>query len=67
MLLIWPVAQEAEYLALERAYLGARTEPYEWLVVEVEGRLIRRPSADPSVSARRRTLIVDRFASTASP
>jgi copper homeostasis protein (lipoprotein) len=59
----WPVAQEADYLDLERAYLATRSEPFQRLLVEIEGHLVDRPNADPSVKALRRTLIVDRFIS----
>lgn len=59
----WPVAQEADYLNLERAYLAARSEPFQRLLVEVEGHRVERPSADPSVKSLRRTLTVDRFLS----
>lgn len=38
----FPVAQEADNVALERAYLAARQEPGEELLVSVEGRITRR-------------------------
>ncbi|HSA61622.1 MAG TPA: META domain-containing protein, partial [Nitrospiraceae bacterium] len=39
----FPVAQEGDYLALERAYLGTRRTPGEPLLVTFEGRLTSRP------------------------
>jgi copper homeostasis protein (lipoprotein) len=41
-----PVAQEADNLALERAYLAARREPGEALLVEIEGQIALRPKME---------------------
>lgn len=54
-----PVAQEGDYLALERAYL-ARQPAGAPLTVSLQGRLLPRPSAEPG-QAPRRSLVVDRF------
>ncbi|MDP2955372.1 MAG: META domain-containing protein [Longimicrobiales bacterium] len=40
------IAQEGEYLALERAYLADRSSPGEPLLVTVRGRLTLRPGMD---------------------
>jgi copper homeostasis protein (lipoprotein) len=42
----FPVAQERDYLALERAYLGARQTPGELLLVTLDGRLTTRPGGE---------------------
>jgi len=55
-----PVAMEADYKALEAAYLQARTEPGERLLVSVEGLLTPRPSMEESQPPRT-TLVVERF------
>ena len=57
-----PVAMEADYRRLERAYLKAqpadrRGQP---LLVNLEGLLTNRPSAEPG-QAPQRTLVVERF------
>lgn len=57
-----PVAMEGDYLRLERAYLralpgGAAGQP---LLVSLEGRISRRPSAEPGAPALP-TLVVERF------
>lgn len=54
-----PVAQEGDYLALERAYL-ARQPAGAALTVSLQGRLLPRPSAEPG-QAPRNSLVVDRF------
>lgn len=54
----YPIAQEGDYLALERAYLDARAEPGAPLKVHVEGGLAMRPAME---GPDRMTLIVDRF------
>jgi copper homeostasis protein (lipoprotein) len=41
-----PVAMEAEYKALEAAYQKARRQPGEALLVNLEGRIASRPSAE---------------------
>ena len=57
-----PVAMEADYLRLERAYLKAqpaerRGQP---LLVNLEGLITNRPSAEPGQPPQR-TLVVERF------
>ena len=56
-----PVAQEGEYLALERAYLADQSAPGEPLYVNVEGSLLMRPAVE---GPDRRSLIVERFVRT---
>ena len=41
-----PVAQEADNVALERAYLAARSAPGEALLVSLEGQIASRPKMD---------------------
>ena len=41
-----PVAQEADNIALERAYLAARRAPGEALLVDLEGRIALRPKME---------------------
>lgn len=55
-----PVAMEAGYPALEAAYLKARSQPGERLLVSVEGLLALRPSMEESQPPRT-TLVVERF------
>jgi uncharacterized lipoprotein YbaY/uncharacterized lipoprotein NlpE involved in copper resistance len=55
-----PVAMEADYKALEAAYLKARREPGERLLVSLEGLLAPRPSMEESQPPRT-TLVVERF------
>jgi len=57
-----PVAMEGDYLALERAYLAARPAdaPGEPLLVNLEGLIGNRPSAEPGRGPVR-TLVVERF------
>jgi hypothetical protein len=55
----YPVAQEADYLALERAYLAAEHEPGEALLVAIVGRVDQRPPMEGE--GTRETLIVERF------
>ena len=55
-----PVAMEADYKALEAAYMKARTEPGERLLVSLEGLLAPRPSMESSQPPRT-TLVVERF------
>jgi copper homeostasis protein (lipoprotein) len=57
-----PVAMEADYRRLERAYLKAqpaerRGQP---LLVNLEGLITNRPSAEPGLPPQR-TLVVERF------
>ena len=55
-----PVAMEADYPALEAAYLKARPGPGERVLVSVEGLLAPRPSMEESQPPRT-TLVVERF------
>ncbi len=55
-----PVAMEGDFRALEAAYLGARTQPGERLLVSVEGLLAPRPSMEAGQPPRT-TLVVERF------
>lgn len=55
----YPVAQEGDYLALERAYLAARPEPGTPLRVRIAGRLEDRPPMEGE--GMRPTIIVERF------
>lgn len=55
-----PVAMEADYPALESAYLKARRNPGERVLVSVEGLLGVRPSMEASQPPRT-TLVVERF------
>jgi len=54
-----PVAMEADNAALERAYLGAREQPGEAVLVTVQGRLEQRPPMEGE--GTREHLIVERF------
>jgi copper homeostasis protein (lipoprotein) len=56
-----PVAMEAEYPALERAYLKARREPGQALLVSLVGLIASRPFAEEGAPPRA-TLVVERFA-----
>jgi hypothetical protein len=57
-----PVAMEGDYLQLERAYLAARPAdaPGEPMLVNLEGMISNRPSAEPGRGLVR-TLVVERF------
>lgn len=55
-----PVAMEADYPALEAAYLKVRTRPGEPLLVNLDGALMPRPSPEPGQAAQT-TLLVERF------
>ena len=57
-----PVAMEADYLRLERAYLKAQPEDRRGqpLLVNLEGLITNRPSAEPGQPPQR-TLVVERF------
>ena len=59
--LSYPVAQEAEYLALETAYLDDRAAPAEPLFVTLDATIAIRP---PMEGAPRPTVIVDAFGRT---
>lgn len=55
----YPVAQEADYLVLERAYLAARREPGEALLATVVGQVEPRPPMEGG--GTRETLVVAEF------
>lgn len=55
-----PVATEAGYKALERAYLGSRHAPGQAALVEVEGTIEARPGAEEGTPPRA-ALVVSRF------
>jgi len=55
-----PVAMEADYEALEAAYLKARAKPGERVLVSVEGLLALRPSMEEGQPPRT-TLVVERL------
>ena len=54
-----PVAMEADYLALERAYLEARVEPGAQVLVTFEGRLAERPAMEGG--GTREFVVVEHF------
>ena len=54
-----PVAMEADSISLERAYLEARQQPGDELLVSFEGRIVDRPPMEGD--GLRPTVIVDRF------
>ncbi len=55
-----PVAMEADFKALQAAYMQTRKEPMERVLVSVDGRLASRPSMEPGQPPRT-NLIVERF------
>jgi uncharacterized lipoprotein YbaY/uncharacterized lipoprotein NlpE involved in copper resistance len=55
-----PVAMEADFKALQSAYLSARAKPGERMLVTVEGLLAPRPSMEETQPPRT-TLVVERF------
>jgi len=57
-----PVAMEADYKALEAAYLKERREPGQALLVSLEGLIAPRPSMEANRPPRP-TLVVERFIS----
>ncbi|MFO7759715.1 MAG: YbaY family lipoprotein [Roseovarius sp.] len=57
----YPISQEGEYRALERAYLADADGPGDPLTVHVEGGLVMRPAME---GPDRRSLVVDRFIQT---
>jgi len=57
----YPIAMEAAYLDLERAYLRDREAPGAELYVHVEGALLVRPAME---GPDRRSLVVERFIKT---
>jgi copper homeostasis protein (lipoprotein) len=54
-----PVAQEGDNAALERAYLKARNQPGEPLLVNLEGRMAMRPRMEGP--GQQEMLVVERF------
>ena len=61
---IYPISQEGDYRALERAYLADADGPGEPLMVHVEGSLVMRSAME---GPDRRSLVVDRFIQTRPP
>jgi copper homeostasis protein (lipoprotein) len=55
----WPVAQERENAALERAYTSARRQPGEELMASLEGWVAMRPGME--AGGLQPTLVVERF------
>jgi copper homeostasis protein (lipoprotein) len=55
----YPVAMEGAYLALERAYLAARSAPGAALLASFEGRIVERPRREGG--GREAVVVVDRF------
>jgi len=55
-----PVAMEADYKALEAAYLKERPQPGQALLVSLEGRIAPRPSMEDNQPPRP-SLVVERF------
>lgn len=55
----YPVAMEADFQRLERAYLQARAEPGEELMVTFDGRIAERPRMEGEGSEE--TAVVERF------
>jgi copper homeostasis protein (lipoprotein) len=53
------VAQEADNVALERAYLGVRKQPGEPLLVSLQGRIAERPAMEGTDSVL--TVVPERF------
>jgi copper homeostasis protein (lipoprotein) len=53
------VAQEADNLALERAYLAAQPEPGEPILVSLKGRITERPAVEGTATVL--TLVPERF------
>ena len=56
---VYPVAKEADFEELEKAYLYSGTETGKELMVNVEGRLVIKPTVNPN--QRNIKLIVDSF------
>ena len=55
-----PIAMEGNYKALETAYLQARLQPGQAVLVSMEGLIAQRPSTEENHPPRR-TLVVERF------
>ena len=58
---LYPIVQEGDYLALERAYLADQSAAGAPLYINVEGALIMRPAME---GPEQRSLVVDRFVRT---
>lgn len=56
-----PVAMEGDFRALENAYRAARPQAGQALYIEIQGRIVQRPSAEWGRPAEA-TVLVDRFA-----
>lgn len=55
-----PVTMEADYKALEKAYIAARPQPGQALLVNLEGTIAQRPALEESQPPHP-TLVVERF------
>ncbi len=55
----WPVAMEGEYKTAEAAYLSARKQPGEELMVDLEGQVAMRPNPDSGRPTP--TLVIERY------
>lgn len=55
----WPVAMEADFLALQRAYMDARPAPQAPVMASIEGRIAARPKMEGE--GTQPTVVVDRF------
>ena len=55
----WPVAQEQDNAAVESAYVKARRQPGEEMLVTLEGRVAMRPKMEGE--GQQPTLVVERF------
>jgi len=55
----WPVAQEQDNTALEAAYVRARQQPGEDMLVTLQGRVVMRPRMEGD--GTQPTLVVERF------
>jgi heat shock protein HslJ len=55
----WPVAMEADFVALQRAYLEARQRPQTPVLATVEARIAARPKMEGE--GTQPTVVVDRF------
>ncbi len=60
----FPVAMASDYLALERAYLGADREPGEAVLVTIDGHLAQRPRMEGAGTEE--NVVVDRFVAISS-
>ena len=55
----WPVAMEAAYKAVEAAYVKSRRQPGEELLVDIEGKVVTRPSMEGGKPIP--TLVIERY------